>query len=263
MARFLASARPWLFLLAIAASLGAALPPAATYARQYAFARALQFVIFAVVTPALLVIGWPSRAARADRPAPGAPDLPSLIGRAANPGQPAARAATRLLPFLALAIAWRLPVTLQALERYPALTAAELVTLVGFGSSLWLELARTSRLRQPLPRLLRAAMAAVAMWTIWTIAYITAMFDATMPLAREAAAASALTAAIDRQIAVAIMWAVPAIFFMPVVFSAYLTWLGEREGQDQQARRVTPSESAFPGLGVPPRAPRGWRVPPG
>ena len=38
-----------------------------TYARQYGFAGALQFAVFAVLTPALLGIGMPGRAARTSR----------------------------------------------------------------------------------------------------------------------------------------------------------------------------------------------------
>ena len=40
------------------------LPPVAAYARQYAYAQALQFLIFAVAGPALLVLGTPWRSRR-------------------------------------------------------------------------------------------------------------------------------------------------------------------------------------------------------
>lgn len=87
------------------------LPPAADYARQYAFAQALQFVVFAVAGPALLVLAIPRRI----RP----PRLPG----AGQHLRPAARAAIRLAAFTALAITWRLPATVNALARHPVLTA--------------------------------------------------------------------------------------------------------------------------------------------
>lgn len=55
----LARARFWPGIVAVILITIVLLPPAAGYARQYAFAQALQFVIFAVVGPALLARGRP------------------------------------------------------------------------------------------------------------------------------------------------------------------------------------------------------------
>ena len=50
-----------------------------------------------------------------------------LKGEHAGTGLPPARvAAWRLVPFMAVVITWRLPAVLDALARYPALSAAEL-----------------------------------------------------------------------------------------------------------------------------------------
>ena len=56
---WLARCRSWLALAAVVLILGMLLPPVGTYARQYAFAEALQYVLFAVAVPALLVLGSP------------------------------------------------------------------------------------------------------------------------------------------------------------------------------------------------------------
>ena len=61
MLTWLARVRPWLALAGVILALGTLLPPTGSYARQYAFAGSLQFVIFAVVAPALLVLGAPWR----------------------------------------------------------------------------------------------------------------------------------------------------------------------------------------------------------
>jgi Cytochrome c oxidase caa3 assembly factor (Caa3_CtaG) len=153
--------------VAVALVLAVALPPAGSYARQYAFVQAIQFVVFAVVAPALLTLGRQLRSA-----GPGEQVLRPgrRAGRAEHPAvadRARARAAFRLLAFVAVVTAWRLPVALDVLARDPAWTAAEIVTLTGAGSAVWIELAGQRLPGLPLPRPLRAAMAAVAMWTIW------------------------------------------------------------------------------------------------
>lgn len=198
-ATIVSRARPWLAFLAVLLAVAAAVPPAGSYARHYAVVRAAQFMVFAVIAPALLAAGWPER-------------WPALSGRppvlsSAYEDRVGVRSMVSLLPFLALVVAWRLPAAVNALDRHPFLTIAELVTLVSAGTGVWLELTPGLAGRQALPRLLRAAMAAAAMWTIWVVAYVTGMSGAAAAPAR----AGALSPATDRQLGVAVLWAVPAI----------------------------------------------------
>ena len=144
------------------------LPPVAAYARQYAYAQALQFLTFAVAGPALLVLGTPWRS----RPPAWRP------GRGGRRGGSGGRAAVRLVAFIAAVISWRLPVTVDALARDPALVAAEVVTLLAAGTGVWLELVSTPAAPGQLPRPGRAAVAAAAMWTIWVLAYLAGMSGA-------------------------------------------------------------------------------------
>jgi hypothetical protein len=85
------------------------------------------------------------------------------------------------------------------------------------------------------------------------------MSGATVTPARGNAVASAVSAATDRQLAVGVMWAVPAVCFAPVVYIMLLTWLSAREDPDQELSQLA---SAVPGPGRAPRPPRGWRSPP-
>jgi hypothetical protein len=245
-ARFLQRTRPALAATAIALTLVAVLPPVAAYARQYAFVQALQFTIFAVLAPALLGLGLPLRAPWPRRPKGQHPDT----------GVPPVRlAAWRLVPFMALVITWRLPAVLGALARYPALTAAELVTLAGAGLGLWLAIAgRTGP--EPLPGPLRAAAAAVAMWTIWIIAYVTGM-SALALLPRSAGVRYVVSAAADRQLTTAVLWAAPAICFAPLVYYLLVRWLGERDKLDDEQRELTALEPTS--LIAARRPPGGWR----
>ena len=164
--------RPMLAVVAVVLIL-AMLLPAESYARHYAFVETLQFVIFAVAAPALLVLGGPWRFLRLTRRQGSSPGPIRRFTPSRWPG--VSRPAAVLVAFIALVIAWRLPVTVNALPSDPALTVAEAVTLLASGSAVWLELVESAPLLPGLSRPQRAAMAAAAMWTIWVLAYITGM----------------------------------------------------------------------------------------
>jgi hypothetical protein len=246
--------RPWLTLAAVAATLVMVLPPAGTYARQDAFVQALQFVIFAVAAPALLVVGatartrvvlaWPDTIAR------------RLLGRPGAGGDAAAAgvAALRLVAFMALVVVWRLPAATRALAGNPLLALPEMLTLEAAGLVLWAELARPPSSDPSPSRPLRATMAALSMWTIWIIAYVTGMSSSR-------ASSSALGSVTDQQIGVAIMWAVPAICFVPVIYALMISWLGERDDPDREVREADERGTFLTGLAGAPRPPRGWRLP--
>ena len=247
MPTLLARARFWPGIAAVILITIVLLPPAAGYARQYAFAQALQFVIFAVVGPALLVLGAPWRTRSPDRPP----------GRGGRPRRPGARATIVLTAFIAAAITWRLPATVNALAQDPVLAVAEMITLLAAGTGIWLELTGTLQGPGQLPRPARAAMASAAMWTIWVLAYLTGMSGASWFVAYHHGAPGGLSAAADQQIAVAILWAVPALCFLPVLYVTVIVWLGGSASPPGNERPAT-SGSTLAGW---PRPPRGWRSP--
>ncbi len=219
---------------------GMLLPPAAGDARQYVFVQALQFAIFAVAGPALLVLAVP-RHTRAPRP-PGAV-------------RPAARAVIRLAAFIAVTVTWRLPAAVNALARHPALAAAEMITSLAVGTGIWAELAGSRPAAGQLPRPARAAIAAAATWTIWVLAYLTGMSGTFRFGAYHHGAPGGLGAAADQQIAAAILWAVPAVCFVPVVYVTVIGWLGGDTGSPTGRHPAAPASAP----GNWPRPPRGWR----
>lgn len=242
----LVRARFWPGIVAVILITIVLLPPAAGYARQYAFAQALQFVIFAVVGPALQALGAPWRTGSSGWP----PDNGERSGR------PGARATIRLAAFIAVAITWRLPATVNALARDPILAAAEMITLLAAGTGLWLELTSAPHGPGQLPRPARAAMAAAAMWTIWILAYLTGMSGASWFAAyHHGAPAGGLSAAADQQIAVAIMWVVPALCFLPVLYVTVIAWLGGGPAGNERPAASASAPADWP------RPPRGWRSP--
>jgi cytochrome c oxidase assembly factor CtaG len=255
--------RFWLAAVALALVLLSLVPPAATYARRYVFAESLQFLLFATVVPALLVLGAPWRRLGA----PGGRGLAGLFFRArprppARPGprRPGgsgyARGFTVLLAFVGTVIAWRLPASVDALARWPGFAALEMATLVAAGSALWLELVESPPSLPALPRPLRAVFAAAAMWTIWVLAYILGFSQVAWFGAYRHG--GGLSPVADQEIATGIMWAVPALCFVPVVFVTALTWLKDPEDPDEELRAIIQAERPQPRPGRWPRPPRGW-----
>ena len=241
-------ARHWLPFAALLLVTAAAVLQTGTSARSNVIVQAAMYVVFAVVVPALLAVGWPAR-----QPAS---HVYRLTKRYTNADQPGIQVAASLVPFIVVAIAWRLPAAVSALTRYPALTVAELVTLAGAGTVVWLDLAPGLVARHPLPPPLRAGMAAVAMWTIWAVAYVAGMSGAAgVP----GAAGGVATSADARQLAVAVLWAVPAICFVPVVYGALMRWLSDRARQSPDAASSGPRGHERTTVDYVPRAPRGWR----
>lgn len=244
MPSWLARGRIWLALAAVVLIVGMLLPPFGTYGRQYALAEALQYVVFAVAAPALLVLGSPWRLAALSR----------RLG--------ATRAMAVLVVFIALAIAWRVPVLLNALARDGGLAVAEMVTLVTAGSAVWLGLVQSPPLLPRLSRPQRAAMAAAPMWTIWVLAYIMGMSRVGWSAAYSHAAGRGLSTAADQQFAAGLMWAVPALCFLPVIYGVIIPWLRDSGDPDEEFREVGAGSPLDSGLSAVPRPPRGWRSPP-
>jgi len=242
--------RSWLLLAAAAVALLSLLPPAANYARRYAFAEALQFTVFATVVPALLALGAPGRLPGLRRLVRGGVDRPGPAGSGF------ARGAVILLAFMGTVVAWRLPVSVDALATRPGLAVAEMVTLAAAGTALWLELVEAPPLLPRLPRPLRAVFAAVAMWTIWILAYILGFSQAVWFRAYQHP--PGLSPVADQELATAVMWAVPALCLAPVVFVTALTWLKDTEDPDEALRALVRGDRRRAGRW--PRPPRGWNT---
>jgi cytochrome c oxidase assembly factor CtaG len=265
--------RPWLTLVAAVLTAILLVPPVGTLARQYVFAEALQFVLFATAVPALLVLGAPWRLLGMGQPG----RLRQLrhssrLARLLIPqpaGSGAGQAMLALVVFLGVVIGWRLPVSVDALARVPGLAVAEMAVLVTAGSVLWLELVESPPMLPRLSRPGRAVFAALPMWAIWVLAYILG-FSRSAWFAAYHGAAGGLGTIMDQQLATAVMWAVPAICFIPVIYAMIVGWLHEGSDPNEELGKITgpegpagqagPAGGAGPGL---PRPPRGWQRPRG
>ena len=251
-----ARGRPWL------AAAGAALIVAALavtgLARRYVVAESAQFVVFAMVAPALIVLGAPWRLLRLSRPAGQEPRQPGTapldrLATARRQQTSFLRAAGFLVVFIAASAAWRLPPVVDALARYPALVAVELVTLLPAGIGLWLELVSSPPLAPRLPNPHRAAIAALAMWSTWAAGYALGLANHAVFHGSDGPG-SAISAVADQQIAVALVWVGSACCFVPVVFVALLSWLSASDNPDEELQRLARDDRQRPVV-------RGWGRP--
>jgi cytochrome c oxidase assembly factor CtaG len=247
-----ARTRPWLAAAGAALIVASVAPGIEGLARRYVVAESAQFVIFAMAGPALIVLGAPWRLLRLSRA--GAPPGPLDRLAAARQRQTSfLRAAIFLLAFIGVSVAWRLPPVMDALARHPLLVLPELVTLLAAGTGLWLELVSSPPLAPRLPKPHRAALAALAMWSVWAVAYALGLSNHGVFHGYDPAG-GALSAVADQQITVALVWAVSAFCFVPVVFVTLLTWLSASDNPDEELQRLARDERQHPVV-------RGWGRP--
>src|SRR5262245_12468024 len=217
--------------------------------------------VFAMAAPALIVLGAPWRLLRlsgAAAPEPGQPGAAPLDRLAAARRHQTSflRAAGFLAVFVAVSVAWRLPPVMDALARHPVLVVPELVTLLAAGTGLWLELVTSPPFAPRLPNPHRAAVAALAMWSTWAAAYALGLANHAVFHAYDGPG-GALSAVADQQITVALVWAVSAGCFVPVVFVAMLAWLSAGDNPDEELQRLARADRQRPvvrGWGRPTRA---------
>ncbi len=254
----------WLAPTGLALMAVAILPPVETLARRYLVVESAQFCLLSMAIPALVVLGAPWRLFRLSRAQAGQP------GPAGVRHGPADRLAVRRADrpsfvraigfgawWVGSCVCWRLPPVLDALARHPALILAELATLTPAGMGLWLELVNSWPLTPRLSRPLRAAIAALAMWSTWAIAYILGFAGGPVVHAYDGVGSS-LPAVADQELAAFVLWLVAACCFVPVIFVSLLTWL--RDGADSGRE---PARSGVRGWGRPARVIEAGRLPEG
>jgi cytochrome c oxidase assembly factor CtaG len=255
--------RYWYAIAAVVLVLAMLLPPMAVLARRYIYAETIQFCVFAMVGPALIVLGAPWRflrlsragnAAGADAHAAGPADLLAAQRRQQTSFL---RSAVFMLAFMAVSLAWRLPPVMDAVARQPVLVLAEMVTLLATGTGLWLELIDSPPLTPRLPHPQRAAIAALSMWFTWAVAYVLG-FASHAVLHAYNGAGRGLSVIADQEIAVGLVWGVTGLCFVPVVITMMLRWLTHSEDPDEEFQRVVRDEANRAAV-------KGWggRRPPG
>jgi cytochrome c oxidase assembly factor CtaG len=221
-------------------------PPVLTLTGEYEFVQSTQFVLFAIVIPALLVVGAPWRwfnlasldeslvdndghQITATHPRP----LDRWVqGRTTRKGY--RRAVALLLILVAQTILWRSAPVVDELIRHPWLSIVESITLVIGGAFFWLELVESAPFRPTTARPYRIGIAAIAMWTVWVIAYLMAMAQNTWYSGFRHVSGRLFSLAVDQQVTTALMWFISACAFLPIIFVNLNQWLQSEEDPDEE-----------------------------
>jgi cytochrome c oxidase assembly factor CtaG len=247
--------RPVLLALGVLFLVAWLIPPLASWARRYEFVEALQFAFFAVAVPALAVTGSPwSLLGLASR-------TPQRLDDDGNPLPPseALRPVDRLAKgrrrhpevlrsvffaglFLAGAIIWRTPLTVNGLARHPWLVVVEAATLLAAGVGLWLELVESPPLTPRLSRPSRMALAAISMWTIWVLAYLVGLSQGSWYHAYSHHPGTGFSLSADQQLTTGMLWFVSACAFIPVVYWNLIRWLQSEEDPDEELHHLVRQE---------------------
>jgi cytochrome c oxidase assembly factor CtaG len=224
----------------------AIIPPVLSLTGQYEFVQSTQFCLFAVVIPALIVVGGPWRwfdLASLDEP------LVDDDGRQITVAQPRPldswaqarstrkgyrRAVALLLIFMGQTILWRSAPVVDQLIRHPWVSIVESITLVVGGAFLWLELMESAPFRPTTARPYRIGVAAIAMWTVWVIAYLMAMAQNTWYTGFRHVGRRLFSLAVDQQVTTALMWFLTACAFLPIIFANLNRWLQSEEDPDEE-----------------------------
>jgi len=235
--------------------IGWLVPPLSVWSRHYEFVEALQFSFLAIVVPALTVIGSPWSLVGLASPEPQRIDDDGQRVAPSEPLRPIDRLAGgrrrhpeawRTIGFAALylagAILWRTPLTVDALKRHPWLSLVEAATLVAVGVGLWLELVESPPLTPRSTRPTRVALAAISMWVIWILAYLVGLSHGSWYQAYPHRAGTGLSLSADQQLTTGVMWFVSACAFVPVVYWNLVRWLQSEENPDEELHQLVRHE---------------------
>jgi len=242
----------------------ALVPPLSTQARRVEVFEALQFALLAIAVPALVVVSapWWRLGLAARWPGTTDPEGVPVLERPRFFDRVAARRrrhpeTTRSLAYLAVAlalvVAWRLPVGVDALARHGWLSLLEALTLVPAGTGLWLELIGSPPFSARLARPKRIAVAAIAMWTIWVTAYVVGLSHASVYGAYAHVAGGELSVSADQALTTWVLWFASLCAFLPVIFANLAIWLRSDEDPDDALHRLVRDGRRRPGGLSPPQ----------
>jgi cytochrome c oxidase assembly factor CtaG len=229
-------------------------PPFESWARRYEFAQAMQFAAFAVLIPALFVIGAPWRWLGLSSAQPPRVDddgrmhlehVPRLIDRhvLVRPHQTSnARAMVLTAAFVTLTVFWRTAPVVDFTVRHGWMIVFESFSTIAVGIALWSDLVESPPLSPGTTRPYRIGMSAVSMWTIWIVAYMDAMSHSSWYHVFHHVAGRGLSQAADQQFSAAAMWFLSAVAFMPVVFWNLVHWLQSEENPSDELNRLVRRE---------------------
>jgi len=203
----------------------ATLPPVGTRAGHVVWVQTLQFALLLFGVAPLSVFGAPVAAFRR---APGARAPGARRTRppwARDVKLAPLRGWLGIFAFWVVMVGWRVPPAVDALAAERAWVWLEAATVILGGWLLWSALVGSPPWLALHQRPRRMALAAVAMWSTWIFAYVVGF----APRPFYPAFAKEPSPMSSQEIAVAVLWAMSALAFVPVIFTNLTLWLRSEE----------------------------------
>jgi putative membrane protein len=246
------------FYAGLLAVLLALVSPVGYWSQSYIWVRSVQDLLLANVAPALIVLGAPWLAlARGLGMAGRSPPAAARAGR-----DDVARPVRDWPPFPVLAVigfnvvwcGWHIPALYDAALRLPAVYAAEIVSYLGLGVVLWLQLIG-SRPLSPALTPLRRVILLVGTITVGTVLGMVLVFGSGLAYPAYAGTGhQVLSVVYDQQTGGAVLWVLMLPAYTIAGIALLIRWLNDEEtgaltsGLDRLLKPAKPAWPSRPGL---------------
>jgi len=229
-------------LLAVASPIG-------YWSGRYVWVRSFQDLLLANVAPALIVLGAPWLALRRGlRPARAA--AAPAVAPAAEPAPGWARLPVlAVIAFNVVWVGWHVPVLYDAALHHPAVYAAEVISYIGLGVVLWLQLIGSRPLSPALTPLRRVTLLAGTI-VVGTLLGMVLVFGYGLAYPAYLATEHHVQSVVfDEQTGGAVLWTLMLPGYVTVGIALLIRWLKDEEAQAMTAgfdRLLKPAKSAWP-----------------
>jgi cytochrome c oxidase assembly factor CtaG len=243
-------------LLTVALAL---LSPLGYWSQRVIWARSLQDLLLANVAPALIVLGAPWLALRRSvRPPGGVPGIRHGGEGAEAAAQPAAgwpvASVVVLAAFSVGWCAWHLSVPYDAALAHPLVYGAEIVTYLGLGMLLWLQLVGSRPFAPRLPPL-RGVMALTATVAVGTVLAMVLVFGSRIAYPSYVTGQHQTVSVLSgQQLAGAVLWVLMLPSYLITSIALLVRWLHEEDtnaisaGLDRLLKPARPTWPSRPSL---------------
>ena len=245
-----------IFQIGLLMVLLALVSPMGYYAHRLIWVRNLQDVVLAIVGPALIVLGAPWQPLRRGfrlsgphRQRPGTADAADEQ-RDADGGSGGWQAVSIavVVGFCAIWWAWHAPVLFDAALRSPLVYAAEVVTYLGVGILLWLQLVGSRPFK---PRLapLRRVVLLLGVAASGTVLGLIRVYSSGLAYPTYLGVRHhVLSVVADQQLGGAVLWVIPLLPFSILAVALVVGWLNDDEAEEAAGldRLLKTRKSAWP-----------------
>jgi putative membrane protein len=223
--------------------------PVGYWSQRFVWVRSIQDLLLANVAPALIVLGAPWLALRRGAglgpwaPRPGAEDRPAPVaGWARVP-------VLVVIAFNVIWCGWHVPVLYDGALRHTVVYAAEIVSYIGFGVVLWLQLIG-SRPVSPVLSPLRRVVLLTGTVIVGTLLGMVLVFGYGLAYpAYLGAEHHVLSVVYDQQAGGAVLWVLMLPAYVTAGIALLIRWLNDEESQALAAgfdRLLKPAKPVWP-----------------